>query len=89
MKFTSGKWSAVGFLVEHADDEVADICSCDSASIGQEHLGRPYSEILANTRLIAAAPDMFRLLTHVAKTQSGYSILAAEAEELISLIDVD
>ena len=55
---TRGQWIAVGAWVEHPDDDVADICSCDPATINQGHLGRGYSEICANARLIAAAPAM-------------------------------
>lgn len=55
---TPGPWIAVGAWVEHPDDDVADICSCDPATINQGHLGRGYSEICANARLIAAAPAM-------------------------------
>ena len=55
---TPGPWIAVGAWVEHPDDSVADICSCDPETIGQGKLGRGYAEICANARLIAAAPAM-------------------------------
>lgn len=59
---TPGPWYAVGYWVEHEDDSVADICTCDPAAIGQEHLGRTGKEIAANVRLIAASPDLLAAL---------------------------
>jgi hypothetical protein len=61
-KYTKGTWHAVGAWVEVEDDDVADICTCNPADIGQEHLKRSDAEVLANVRLIAAAPDMIELL---------------------------
>lgn len=61
-KHTPGTWYAVGAWVEMEDDNVADICTCNPADIGQEHLGRSDEEIMANARLIAAAPDMLEAL---------------------------
>lgn len=58
---TPGPWIAVGAWVEHSDDEVADICTCDPDALGQ-NLDRPYSEICANARLIAAAPALLSTL---------------------------
>ena len=58
VKHTPGPWYAVGSWVEHANDEVPDICYCDPAGMDQGHLGRSKAEIAANARLIAAAPDM-------------------------------
>ena len=61
MSHTPGNWYPVGCWVEHDDDSVADICTCDPAAMGQEHLGRTPEEIEANVRLIAAAPDLLAL----------------------------
>lgn len=61
-KHTPGPWYAVASWVEHEDDDVADICTCDPAAIGQEHLGRSTDEIYANVRLIAAAPELLASL---------------------------
>ena len=55
---TPGRWFPVGSMVEHADDKVADICTCDPRNFGQGHLARSHSEIYANSWLIAAAPGM-------------------------------
>jgi len=57
-KHTRGPWIAVGHWVEHPNDRVADICTCDPRAIGQDHLGRTDAEICANARLIAAAPEL-------------------------------
>lgn len=61
-KHTPGPWYAVGYWVEHENDNVADICTCDPAAIEQEHLGRKPAEIEANARLIAAAPNLLAAL---------------------------
>ncbi len=78
---TRGQWIAVGAWVEHPDDDVADICSCDPATINQEHLGRGDSEICANARLIAAAPD----LLEVCRRLSHVSLFAVD-EDVASII---
>lgn len=62
IKHTPGPWVAVGYWVENPDDEAADICNCDPASMGQEHFGRSDEEIVANARLIAAAPTLLEAL---------------------------
>lgn len=62
-KHTPGYWMAVGYWVEHVDDDVPDICNCDPASMDQE--GRSESEILANTKLLAAAPEMLAALKNI------------------------
>lgn len=43
-------------MVEHPDDDVPDICTCNPALFDQD--ARDYGEIIANTTLIAAAPDL-------------------------------
>lgn len=55
-RYTPGPWIAVGAWVEHPDDSIPDICSCD---VGLE---RSYEEICANTRLIAASPALISTL---------------------------
>jgi hypothetical protein len=59
-RHTPGPWIAVGFWVEHPSDKRPDICNCDPRSMDQE--GRSDAEILANARLIAAAPDLLEAL---------------------------
>jgi len=59
-RHTPGPWIAVGFWVEHPNDKRPDICNCDPRSMDQE--GRSDAEILANARLIAAAPDLLEAL---------------------------
>jgi hypothetical protein len=61
-KFTQGEWIAVGAWVEVEDNEIADICSCNPASIGQDHLNRNHEEQIANANLIAAAPELLAAL---------------------------
>jgi hypothetical protein len=59
---TLAAWCAVGHWVECEDDTQADICNCDPASMGQEHLGRSDAETCANARLIAQVLPMVDLL---------------------------
>ncbi len=67
-KHTKGEWIAVGYWVEHPDDKVADICDCNPECMGQGHLGRTPEEIVANARLIAAAPELLTALQAIVKT---------------------
>lgn len=59
--FTPGEWVSVGGWVEHSDDNVGDICVCDPVIMAQSR-DRPWSEILANSRLIATAPELLDAL---------------------------
>ena len=63
-KHTPGPWYAVGFQVEIEDNDAPDICNCWPAVFGQIDT-RPTAEILANARLIAAAPDLLELAKEV------------------------
>lgn len=67
VKHTPGPWHQIGFWVEHEDDDVADICLCDPEDLGQGHLKRSADEIIANARLIAAAPDLYAALRAMLK----------------------
>lgn len=80
---TRGQWIAVGAWVEHPDDDVADICSCDPATINQEHLGRGDSEICANARLIAAAPDLLEVCRRLAEV----NVFSVESEVASIIMD--
>ena len=61
-KHTPGPWIAVGYQVEVERDDVPDICSCDPENIDQEHLNWDEKTVMANARLIAAAPDLLEAL---------------------------
>jgi hypothetical protein len=89
-KFTKGTWVAVGAWVEHVSDSKADICNCDPASMGQEHLKRSDAEQRANARLIAAAPTMHALLTMAVariELEDAPPMLAAWAEDARQLLE--
>lgn len=66
-KHTRGNWVAICARVEHEDDDVADICTCDTAAFGQEHLGRTHQEMWANANLMAAAPDLLKAVRGLLK----------------------
>lgn len=61
-KHTPGPWIQVGHWVEHPNEKIPDICTCDLQAIGHGHLKRTEAETIANARLIAAAPDMLEAL---------------------------
>lgn len=61
-KHTPGPWIAVGSWVEVEDDDIPDICTCDPNHMGQASLPRSDEEVVANARLIAAAPEMLEAL---------------------------
>ena len=65
MNHTPGPWFSVGAWVEHEDDEVPDICTCNPEDLGQGHLKRSYEEMCANAKLIAAAPEMLDALVAI------------------------
>lgn len=71
IKCTPGSWIAVGAWVEHEDDNVADICSCNPRDLSQEHLGRSYEEQCANARLIAAAPELLETVIEMLFDENG------------------
>jgi hypothetical protein len=60
--WTKGPWVSVAGMVEHPDDEVADICSCYTRAFDQGHLNRDPAEEWANANLIAEAPAMYEAL---------------------------
>jgi hypothetical protein len=78
---TPGPWFAVGSWVETADDK-ADICTCSAEGMDQQHVARPPEEEEANARLIAAAPDMLRLLRLMAR---GHKVYEGEARDIVAL----
>lgn len=86
VKHTPGPWYAVGSWVEHANDEVPDICNCDPESMGQAHLGRSYDEMLANSRLIAAAPDMLKMLQLILRIPETPTPIVNTASAIIAKI---
>jgi hypothetical protein len=60
-KHTPGPWFAVGYQVEIESETVADICTTNANLFGQGGL-HDDARAMANARLIAAAPEMLRLL---------------------------
>lgn len=74
-KHTPGPWMAVGAWVEHPDDEVADICVCDTMLFSQGHFNRSEEEECANARLIAAAPELLEALKKLMKDAGGEDLV--------------
>ena len=66
-KHTPGRWHAVGGWVEVEDFDIADICTCHPEDFWQGHLKRSDKEIMANARLIAAAPEMLKVLKYLVR----------------------
>ena len=85
-KYTPGQWYQVGAWVEHEDDDVADICSCDPATIGQEHIGRSDSEMKANARLIAATPDLLEALQNMVEAHRSGKLFASTINNAVDAI---
>lgn len=55
-KHTPGRWVAVGWVVEHAREDVADIAGCHPWNSMGQAIPRDDAESCANARLIAASP---------------------------------
>lgn len=70
-KYTSGQWHAVAGMVEHENDDTADICSCYTRDFDQEHLGRTPAEEYANARLISAAPKYYEACKSLPQIREG------------------
>ncbi len=68
--YTPGYWVAVGAWVEHARDDIPDICTCNPEAFCQGHMGRSYDEICANARLCAAAPSMLQALSAMLRART-------------------
>ena len=68
---TQVEWIADGHWVTVAEEDIADICSCNPRDFGQEHCGdRPYAEALANAKLIAAAPELLAVCLSLQESAS-------------------
>ena len=97
-EFTNGKWAtdtrikrvscAVWRTVRKADSNIE---SDDMiAYIPRQHNGISEEEALANARLIAAAPEMYKLLKVLVYREydnTVIALLALEAEKLLTRID--
>ena len=81
---TPGPWFAVGYQVEIESDTVADICTTNAHLFGQGGL-HDDARAMANARLIAAAPDLLRLL-EVARDCLEVSNYEGEDDEVLAAI---
>lgn len=80
---TPGPWIAVGAWVEHPDDSIPDICTCDPEDMGQE--GRSDKEIRANARLIAAAPDLLEACKLIVSAFDALAPISAARNEPLQI----
>ena len=83
-RHTPGPWFAVGYQVEIQSDTVADICTTNATLFGQGGL-HDDARAMANARLIAAAPEMLRLLA-VARDSLEVSNYGGEEDEVLAAI---
>ena len=83
-KHTPGPWFAVGYQVEIESETVADICTTNAHLFGQGGL-HDDARAMANARLIAAAPEMLRLLA-VARDSLEVSNFEGEEDQLLAAI---
>jgi hypothetical protein len=89
-KHTPGQWHQVGAWVEVANESIPDICTCNPADIGQDHLDWDWETVTANARLIAAAPDLLKWATKLTKAlrdESNAFELALALDELENAIN--
>jgi hypothetical protein len=84
VKHTPGPWFAVGYQVEIESETVADICTTNANLFGQGGL-HDDAQAMANARLIAAAPEMLRLLA-VAYDCLEVSNYEGEDDEVLAAI---
>lgn len=85
---TSGRWHAVGYLVKTEDGKRADICSVDPAAFGQSSLPRDNAEMMANARLIAAAPELLYALQRVIAADDAHSTIhAADGDDVARMLE--
>ena len=83
---TKGLWIAVGALIEHVKDDVADIATFNPDNMHQKPAGRTYDEMAANAKLCAAAPQMLKLLKDLSKKMrkvAFFAVLKAQIDEVI------
>jgi hypothetical protein len=83
-KHTPGPWFAVGYQVEIESETVADICTTNAHLFGQGAL-HDDARAMANARLIAAAPDMLKML-EVARDSLEVSNYEGEEDEVLAAI---
>lgn len=83
-RHTPGPWFAVGYQVEIQSETVADICTTNAHLFGQGGL-HDDARAMANARLIAAAPEMLRLL-EVARDCLEVSNYEGEDDEVLAAI---
>jgi hypothetical protein len=83
-KHTPGPWFAVGYQVEIERENVADICTTNAHLFGQPGL-HDDARAMANARLIAAAPDMLKML-EVARDCLEASNFEGEDDEVLAAI---
>jgi len=83
-RHTPGPWFAVGYQVEIESETVADICTTNANLFGQPGL-HDDAMAMANARLIAAAPDLLKML-EVARDSLEVSNYEGEEDEVLAAI---
>jgi hypothetical protein len=83
-RHTPGPWFAVGYQVEIESETVADICTTNAHLFGQPGL-HDDARAMANARLIAAAPEMLKML-EVARDSLEVSNYEGEEDDVLAAI---
>lgn len=73
----AAEWIAVGAMVECADENQPDICSCRPEDFGQH--GRSHAERCAIARKIAQTPRMINALRTLLSHMEGWEVTEEEA----------
>ncbi len=93
-KFTQGSWHTDNSYIFSADRTIAQVLGnrplCDAGAGWLKMSVKDACEMQkANARLMAAAPEMYRLLRHIIKTKDVSKTTIDQVEQLLARVDKD